>query len=90
MTDHPALVRLRAIALALPETGERLSDGRPTFHVAGNPFARLDDDGIGLLSGDDWISLRLEPDSDWDQIADRVAASWELAAPRALLEAGGR
>ena len=28
--------------------------------------------------------------ADWDHVADRVAASWELAAPRRLLEAGGR
>ena len=27
---------------------------------------------------------------DWDHVADRIAASWELAAPRRLLEAGGR
>ena len=27
---------------------------------------------------------------DWDHVADRIAESWELAAPRRLLEAGGR
>jgi hypothetical protein len=27
---------------------------------------------------------------DWDHVGDRIAASWELAAPRRLLEAGGR
>jgi hypothetical protein len=27
---------------------------------------------------------------DWDHVADRIAASWELAAPRRSLEAGGR
>jgi hypothetical protein len=38
-----------------------------------------------------WISINLAGDSvDWDHVADRIAASWELAAPRRLLEAGGR
>ena len=38
-----------------------------------------------------WIAISLTAaDTDWDQVADRIAASWELAAPRSLLEAGGR
>lgn len=38
-----------------------------------------------------WIAMRVgAPDTDWDRIADRVARSWELVAPRRLLEAGGR
>jgi hypothetical protein len=38
-----------------------------------------------------WISINLVGDSvDWAHVADRIAASWELAAPRRLLEAGGR
>jgi hypothetical protein len=38
-----------------------------------------------------WISIDLAADNvDWDHVADRIAASWELAAPRRLLEAGGR
>jgi len=38
-----------------------------------------------------WVSINLAGDSvDWDHVADRIAASWELAAPRRLLEAGGR
>ena len=38
-----------------------------------------------------WISINLGgADVDWDHVADRIAASWELAAPRRLLEAGGR
>ena len=38
-----------------------------------------------------WISINLAgQDIDWDHVADRIAASWELAAPRRLLEAGGR
>ena len=38
-----------------------------------------------------WLSINLAGDSvDWDHVADRIATSWELAAPRRLLEAGGR
>ena len=38
-----------------------------------------------------WISINLVgEDVDWDRVADRIAESWELAAPRRLLEAGGR
>ena len=38
-----------------------------------------------------WVSINLAADQvDWDHVADRIAASWELAAPRRLLEAGGR
>ena len=38
-----------------------------------------------------WISINLGGDGvDWDHVADRIAQSWELAAPRRLLEAGGR
>ena len=38
-----------------------------------------------------WISINLAGDAvDWNLVADRIAASWELAAPRRLLEAGGR
>jgi hypothetical protein len=38
-----------------------------------------------------WLSISVaDPDVDWDHVADRIAQSWELAAPRRLLEAGGR
>jgi hypothetical protein len=38
-----------------------------------------------------WLSINLAGDNvDWDHVADRIATSWELAAPRRLLEAGGR
>jgi hypothetical protein len=38
-----------------------------------------------------WVGIRLDTDEiDWDQVADRVAYSWELIAPRRLLEMGGR
>lgn len=38
-----------------------------------------------------WVAMRLNrSDTDWDRVADRIAQSWVLAAPRRLLEAGGR
>jgi hypothetical protein len=38
-----------------------------------------------------WLSINLAgANVDWDHVADRIAESWELAAPRRLLEAGGR
>lgn len=38
-----------------------------------------------------WVSINLAGDKvDWDHVGDRIAQSWELAAPRRLLEAGGR
>jgi len=38
-----------------------------------------------------WVSINLAGDKvDWDHVGERIAQSWELAAPRRLLEAGGR
>lgn len=37
-----------------------------------------------------WVSVLLDGDPDWQLVEDRVARSWELAAPAGLLEAGGR
>ena len=43
------------------------------------------------LHSSGWISINLADDKvDWQHVADRIAASWELAAPGRLLEAGGR
>lgn len=43
------------------------------------------------LGASGWVAMRVGgPDTDWDRIGDRVARSWELVAPRRLLEAGGR
>jgi hypothetical protein len=39
----------------------------------------------------DWVGITLDrPRVDWDHVADRLAQSWELVAPRRLLEAGDR
>lgn len=38
-----------------------------------------------------WVAIRVGgDDTDWDRVADRIAISWELVAPRRLLEMGGR
>jgi hypothetical protein len=38
-----------------------------------------------------WISINLAGEGvDWGHVSDRIAESWELAAPKRLLEAGGR
>ncbi len=38
-----------------------------------------------------WIAMAIgQPDTDWTHVEDRIARSWELAAPKRLLEAGGR
>ena len=38
-----------------------------------------------------WIAIRTDAAAtDWDHIGDRVAQSWEMVAPRRLLEMGGR
>ena len=39
----------------------------------------------------DWVGIKLDrPRVDWGHVADRLSQSWELVAPRRLLEAGGR
>ena len=118
MTDP--LTKIRAIALELPETEERLSHGQPTFFVADKQFAQFRDNHHGdrktvvcvrtsgvdeqamLLEADPrnyskpaylptWIAINVAgADVDWDHVGGRIASSWELAAPRRLLEAGGR
>ena len=38
-----------------------------------------------------WIAVRLAGEAtDWDHVGDRIAQSWELAAPRRLVEARTR
>ncbi len=121
MTDLFPLDRVRAAALALPETEEKVSHGQPTFFVADKQFAqfRADHHADGLTivcvktSGTDeqetlieanpavysrpaylgatgWVGMNVADDPDWALVEDRIARSWELAAPARLLEAGGR
>lgn len=121
-TSDATLVRVRELALELPEASEKISHGIPAFAVGGRMFAyfRRDHHGDGrtvvcvktsgreeqdmLIESDPdlyswpayigpsgWIAINIAPDeTDWDHVADRLAQSWELAAPRRLLEAGGR
>ena len=113
-----ALRRIRAICLALPDTGEKVSHGIPAFQVAGKMFAyfRHHHHGDGLTavcvktSGREeqdllieqdpslyswpayigpagWIAINIgRGDTDWEHVADRIATSWKLAAPRRLAE----
>jgi phosphoribosylglycinamide formyltransferase-1 len=38
-----------------------------------------------------WLGIKLNRrDVDWQQVAEWLARSWEVAAPRRVLEAGGR
>lgn len=98
------LARIREIALLLPEVEERSDEGQPTFLVGDAPFVQVRDGGadVRVRTGDapidpadaasdsGWTTVTLGVDPDWTLIEDRVARSWELAAPRRLLEAGGR
>ncbi|WP_019514886.1 MmcQ/YjbR family DNA-binding protein [Sphingomonas sp. Mn802worker] len=42
------------------------------------------------LGASGWVSIDLTGDPDWTLVEDRIARSWELSTPVALLEAGGR
>ncbi|MGR6327863.1 MmcQ/YjbR family DNA-binding protein [Sphingomonas sp. XXL09] len=42
------------------------------------------------LGTEHWVAIDLSAEADWTLVEDRIARSWELSAPAALLEAGGR
>jgi hypothetical protein len=42
------------------------------------------------LGASGWVAMDLTGEADWALVEDRIARSWELAAPARLLEAGGR
>ena len=42
------------------------------------------------LGSSGWVGMDMAGDIDWALVEDRIARSWELAAPDRLLEAGGR
>ncbi len=88
MTTLPA--RIRQTALALPEVEEHGEDDGVAFHVAGTAFARFHAGALTVRGNDGWDDVALSGDVDWLLVEDRVARAWELSAPRALLEAGGR
>ena len=91
----PVLARVRAIALLLPEAEERAQDGH-SFVVGDAAFVRVREGDAGtvviaLLDDDSrWTDVTVTDDTDWLLVEDRIAHAWELAAPRDLLEAGGR
>ncbi|MEG3143983.1 MmcQ/YjbR family DNA-binding protein [Sphingomonas sp. RT2P30] len=125
MSPDPSLPleKVRALALALPGTIEKLSHGSPGFLIEKRKFFTYfwhnhHDDGetvvIVKTSGREeqamlieldpdcyfsppylgpsgWVAMRLDrDDTDWDRVGDRIATSWEMVAPRRLLEMGGR
>ena len=115
----PLLDRVRALALALPETEteERIQHGRPWFAIVGRPaFAvygfgtkgpdrvlhprsvvvHVDDDERPVqdprfyvpayIGGKGWLGIDVDgPDTDWDEVAELLDASWRHRAPKRLL-----
>src|SRR5262245_61133385 len=55
----PAIDRLRAICLALPETTEKIAWGEPTFRVRGKLFAQLDNHHHGADHIAVWLPMPL-------------------------------
>lgn len=90
MADTP-LARVRNVALALPEAEEENEGDTSSFSVDGTVFARISGDGaLATRSESGWRTLTISEDADWTVIGDAIARGWELSAPQALLEAGGR
>lgn len=86
MTEMLDLIR-EAVKL-LPATEERDAGEATVFAVDGNDFVRIADDSVTMRGDDGWTVI--DADGDPAGIEDAVAHAWELAAPRALLESGGR
>lgn len=82
------LDRIRAAVKVLPSTEERDAGEATVFTVEGNDFVRIVGDSTTVRGDDGWTVIDGEDDP--VAIEDAVAHAWELAAPRALLEAGGR
>lgn len=79
---------IRDAAKVLPATEERDAGEATVFAVEGNDFVRIIGDSATVRGDDGWTVI--DADIDPAGIEDAVAHAWELAAPRALLEAGGR
>ena len=66
------------------KTGDE-EEGPNLIAIAPEIYSRVAYFGLG------WVGIAVgQPDTDMDFGGDRIARSWELAAPRRLLEAGGR
>jgi hypothetical protein len=88
-----AVERVRAIALLLPEVEERATSEGADFLVDGKVFAHVVEGSapaVRVREAAGEIMVALGEEADWTLVEDRVARSWELTAPRRLLEAGGR
>ncbi|MFD1035993.1 hypothetical protein ACFQ15_15250 [Sphingomonas hankookensis] len=79
---------IREAVKVLPATQERDAGEATVFTVEGNDFVRIVGDSATVRSDDGWTVI--DADGDPAGLEDAVAHAWELAAPRALLEAGGR
>ena len=88
MTD--LLTQVRDVALQLPGAHKQVVDGGAEFTVEGNPFARVNGDGLSVLGDEGWTDRAAAGALDPKLIDDMVAHGWELAAPTGLLEAGGQ
>ncbi|MEH3121558.1 MAG: MmcQ/YjbR family DNA-binding protein [Sphingomonas phyllosphaerae] len=87
------LEQVRAIALLLPEAEEHATEGGAGFYVDGKPFATVSGEMppvVRVRDASGETPITLDADVDWTLVEDRIARSWELTAPRRLLEAGGR
>ncbi|KQM19823.1 hypothetical protein ASE73_17640 [Sphingomonas sp. Leaf24] len=82
------LDRIREAVKVLPATDERDAGEATVFSVEGNDFVRIVGDSTTVRGDDGWTEI--DADSDPVAVEDAVAHAWELAAPRGLLEAGGR
>lgn len=77
---HGSGITAVAVKTSGPEEQEMLVETQPELYYKPPYFGP---------SG--WVGLRLDTgDTDWDHVADRIAISWELVAPKRLLEMGGR
>ena len=114
----PLLDRVRTIALALPESEERIQHGRPAFAIVGRPAfasygagaagavkvphphallvhvdederpARIQDPRFfvpAYIGKQGWLGIDVDArDTDWDEIAELLDASWRHRAPARL------
>lgn len=75
-------------------------DGRTAVHVKASGreeqamLVEMDPDFYFVppyLGPSGWVGLQLHgADTDWGRVADRIAASWRLVAPRRLIDATGQ
>jgi predicted DNA-binding protein (MmcQ/YjbR family) len=116
--DDPYLARVREVALAFPDSAEKVSHGRPVFYTkkvfayyggsvkeggewvqhehsvmvqpdASDRRALLEEARVfvpAYLGPSGWIGVELDADTDWDEIAELLDASYRLTAPKRSIE----